>query len=164
MSVYDVIQGQSEAIVKIEVLDLKVDGDPAVEVNVPANTFDMITRVVVSLRFADAAVEWDKFANEASALTNGWFLHHDGQAMFEASPIKDNGDFYNIGFDVNLVADGAGTPNQVLTARWSFDKMSPWGLPAWSGEIFGATVQDDMTVLATIGELEVFVQGWVAHP
>ena len=58
MSVVDVIRGDSAAVIKIEVLDLAIDGDPAVNVGVPAGVFDYITRVILNLRFADAAVEW----------------------------------------------------------------------------------------------------------
>ncbi len=163
MSIADVIKGRSAAVVKIEVLDLDVDGSPAVNVAVSASTFDYITRVILNLRFADAAVEWSVFAAEATALTNGWFMYYDGAPLFSASPIKDNGDFFNIGYDVDLVADAAGTPNQVLTARWSFDKMSPHGLAMWDGETFGATIQDDLSVLASIDSFEAFVEGWKAH-
>ncbi len=163
MSVTDVIRGDSAAVIKIEVLDLDIDGDPAVNVGVPAATFDYITRVILNLRFADAAVEWAVFAAEATALTNGFFMYYDSVPLFSASPIVDNGDFFNIGYDVDLVADAAGTPNQVLSARWSFDKMSPHGLAMWDGETFGFTLQDDMTTLASIDSFEVFVEGWQAH-
>jgi hypothetical protein len=162
MAVRDVIEGRHEAIVKVYTLDCDVDGDPAVNVAVPVNTFDMITRVIVNLRFATAVVDWSKFGND-TALSTGWYLYYDDSPLFISTTIKDNGDLFNIGFDVALVADQVATPNQVLTARWSFDKMSPWGLATWSGETFGATIQDDIAALASIDSFEIFVEGWEAH-
>ena len=113
------------------------------------------------LRFADAAVEWSVFAAEAAALTNGFYLQYSGKGLDVINTIKDNGDFFNIGYDVTLVADAAGTPNQVLVARWSFaERILPWGLKMWDGETFGFKVQDDMTTFASIDSFEAIVEGF----
>lgn len=126
-----------------------------------AGKFDVISRVIMILRFADAAVEWGVFAAEASALTNGFYLQYGGEGLDTINPILDNGDFFNIGYDVTLVADAAGTPNQVLAARWSFkDRILPHGLKMWDGETFGFKVQDDMTVIASVDSLEAIVEGY----
>jgi len=159
----DVILGHAAAIIKIEPLDLKVDGSPTVDVIITPGTFDMIARVVLSLRFATASIDWGKFGNDI-VLTNGWYMFCDDQNLGEDFPIKDNGDFFNVGYDVSIEKDAAGTPNQILSARWSFNRMSPWGLGVWDGETFGFRIQDDITLLTSIDSFEAFVEGWVAHP
>lgn len=156
-----ILAGDQGAIMDFETLDLAVDGAPAVDVLTTAGKFDVISRVIMTLRFADAAVEWAVFAAEATALTNGFYLQYDGVGLETINTIKDNGDFFNIGYDVTLVADAAGTPNQILAARWSFkEKILPHGLKMWDGETFGFKVQDDMTVLASLDSLEATVEGY----
>lgn len=156
-----ILAGDQGPIMDFETLDLVVDGDPAVDVLTTAFKFDVISRVIMILRFADAAVEWDKIANEVGALANGFYLQYSGDGLDTLNPILDNGDFFNIGYDVTLVADAAGTPNQVLAARWSFaNKILPWGLKMWDGETFGFKVQDDMTTIASIDSLEAIVEGF----
>lgn len=126
-----------------------------------ADKFDVISCMVFVLRFADAAVEWSVFAAEASALTNGFYLQYSGEGLDTINPYKDNGDFFNMDYDVTLVKDAAGTPNQILVAHWQLkESVVPWGIKMWDGETFGFKVQDDMTVLASIDSFEVIVQGF----
>lgn len=157
-----IFAGDQGPIMDYEVLDLKIDGDPAVDVLTTASMFDVITRVTMVLRWADASVDFTKIANEAAALTNGFFIQYSGEGFLGATNvIKDNGDFYNIGYDTILNADGVATPNQILTARWNFaGRILPWGIKMWDGETFGFRVQDDMSVLATIVTLEAIVEGY----
>jgi len=126
-----------------------------------AGKFAVITCMVFVLRFADAAVEWAVFAAEASALTNGFYLQYSGEGLDTINAYKDNGDFFNMDYDVTLVKDAAGTPNQILVAHWKLkEAVLPWGLKMWDGETFGFKVQDDMTVLTSIDSFEVIVQGY----
>ncbi len=156
-----ILVGDQGPIMDFETLDLVVDGTSPVDVLTTAGKFDVISRVIMILRFADAAVEWAVFAAEIAALTNGFYLQYGGQGLDTINPIKDNGDFFNIGYDVTLVKDAAGTPNQILSARWSFkQRILPWGLKMWDGETFGFKVQDDMTGLTSIDSLEGIVEGF----
>jgi hypothetical protein len=159
MTVKDVLSGHNPPIPAIQVLNLDVDGDPSVFVGVTPANFDVITRVILVMRFAGASVLWSNIAND-TALTNGFQLSYDGSAF--GPLIKDNGDFFDVGYDVNLNSDGAGTPNHVLAARWTFEKFTPHGLALWDGQTFGFDVNDDMTAKTTITSLEAIVEGWLA--
>jgi hypothetical protein len=67
----------SQQIIKepvIEVLDLNVDGTSGVFVNISKN-FDYIQRIIFHLDFVDNTFDWNVFAGESSALTNGINLY-----------------------------------------------------------------------------------------
>ena len=163
MSKYDSLAGTSASLPVMETLDLLVDGVPTVTVPA-AGDYTYIARVIITLRFDTSTLTWTEFADE-TALTNGWYMRYNGIDLGVGAPIKNNGDLFRYGYDVNIESDAVATPNKVVSARWSFNKWTPHGLGMfYSDDVFEFVVQDDMTALTTVDELSATVQGWKAHP
>jgi len=145
-------------------LDLTVNGSGTpVNVAVSVDDFTYIVRLIWKFEFADLSVEWTNFG-AGNALANGINIYYHDANIFPAA-IKSNSDFFDYGYDVNLQSDGAATPGNVLSSRWSFNKWVPNGLGMWNAEAFAVRVSDDLrTATRTdITSLFCIVEGWKAH-
>lgn len=74
----------------------------ATNATVTTKLFDYITRVIITLRFADAATEYTEFL-AGSALTNGIFVTVDGKAITPV--IKTKGQLMEIGIASTMILD-----------------------------------------------------------
>ena len=163
MGKQDSMSGSAAALPVMETLDLLVDGAPAVNVPV-AGDYDYIARVIMTLRFDTSTLTWTEFGDE-TALTNGFFMVYNGINLGVDATVKNNGDLFRYGYDVNIEADQVAVANRVVSARWSFNKWTPHGLGMWDAkDSFWFRIQDDMTALTTVDELSATIQGWKAHP
>ena len=163
MSKHDSILGVAAALPVMETIDLLVDGVPTVVIPATGD-YTYIARIIMTLRFDTSTLTWIEFGDE-TALTNGFFMRYNGINLGLTASVKNNGDFFRYGYDVNLEADAVAVPNQVLSARWSFNKWTPHGLGMWDvTDSFAFVIQDDMTALTTIDELTATIQGWKEHP
>lgn len=82
--------------------------------NVPVITrkFSFITRIIINLLFADAAIEWTEFL-AGSALTNGLFISVDGVAITPV--IKTKGQLLEIGEqDIGAKDNDSAYPIQIV--------------------------------------------------
>lgn len=163
-NIKEALSGLNPGLPVAKKLNLTVNGS-GTPVLVAASTddFTYISRLIWKFEFADLSVEWTNFG-AGNALTNGLNVFYHETNIFPAA-IKSNSDFFDYGYDVNLVKDGAATPGNVLSARWSFDKWVPHGLGMWNSEAFAIQVSDDLrTVTRTdITSLFCIVEGWKAH-
>jgi hypothetical protein len=159
--VKEVYNYNNTGLLRWEELNLDIDGSGAGGVAVPPTlTFDIISRVILSLRFDTATLNWDVFAADAGALTNGVDLEYNGTSI---ANIKNNGDFYKYGYDVDFVKDEVGTPSRIITARWSFFKSVPRGVSVHAGDTLKFRVNDDMTAVTSITSFVGVMQGFEAH-
>lgn len=159
------LNGTHPALPIAKKLDLTVNGSGTpVSVSVSVDDYTYITRLIWKFEFADNTIEWTNFG-AGSALTNGINVFYHQSNIFPQA-IKSNSDFFDYGYDVNLQKDGAATPGNVLSARWSFDKWVPHGLGMWNSEAFSIQIADDLrTVTRTdITSLFCIIEGWKSHP
>jgi hypothetical protein len=147
-----------------EVLDLAINGSGAGGVLVqPTKSVYLWTRCIWHMEFDDDAIQWDVFAGESSALTNGIQMQFYGENALD-DPIVVNADFFKYGYDVNTQADTRSPKANILSGRWTFSKSTPRGVVERSsaGHDIGFLIQDDMrpATLTTVSTLQVTLQGW----
>jgi hypothetical protein len=105
-------------------------------------------------------IHYDLFGN-LNELTNGlrvWYkLKSTSQKLYldAGYPIKTNGGFAKLSFDVELKEKGSG--DNVFTGLWDFKKHFGDELLLEKGGSFGITVQDDLT---NIGVFTIFCKGF----
>lgn len=164
MTKKDGISGASPTLPVMETLDLLVDGGTTDVVVPAAGDYTFIARVIITLRFDTSTLTWTEFGDE-TALTDGFYMTYNGVNLGLTASVKNNGDLFRFGYDVNIAEDQVAVANRVVSARWSFNKWMPHGLGMFYGDdAFAFVVQDDMTALTTVDELSATIQGWKAHP
>lgn len=146
----------------VEVLDLDIDGSPAVFVNATKD-FDYIMRVIFLLEFTDNQYNVDNFAGESSPLTNGINILFNEKSLLDNNNLTSLGSFMLPAYDVTILSDETGSTH-ILSSRLTFAKYAPSGLRMSALRPLAFHVQDDMTVLSSIVQFTVTLEGykWVS--
>ena len=140
-----------------ENLDLGLN---ATNVEVITKKFDYITEIVITLQFADAAVEWTEFL-AGSALTNGLYITIDDEKITPV--IKTKGELMEIGEFVISAKDNDNL--YVIQIRLDFlNWCGNMGLQARSATDYKKiifNIKDDLSSLT--GLFTALVKGWRAR-
>lgn len=145
----------------IEHIDLTVDGSSTVLEFSPKKDFKVIARMLWHLEYATATVVYTNFGAVAGGLTNGIQIKYAEEELLDA-PIKQHQGFFEYAYDAQIVSDGSGTPNNVLTSRFSFFKFNRpmGGLFIDAKRTFKIQVRDDIDTTTLGGTLHAVLQGW----
>ncbi len=143
----------------IEPLDLIINGTGGVFVNITKD-FDIVMRIIWHIDFAASFIDFGNFADD-TALTNGLLVfYNDVSVLNGGGAIKRNDDLAHLGYDINILEDGRSPKDFTILGRLSFFKINVDGLKIEPGKSLAFLVQDDMTALSSLVELEIFVEGY----
>lgn len=144
----------------VEILDLYVDGTDGVFVNITKD-YDFIKRLIYHLHFVDNSIDFDNFGGEPTPLPNGFIIFYNDISLLNGGePIIANGDFGHLGFDVSLTTDDKNPKGRIIIGRLSFDKINIDGLLINPSRTFSILVQDNITDLASVTEISIFIEGY----
>ena len=130
------------------VADYGTVGETFEVANPSSVAYTVVSRIIVFVQ--DTGVFSQVKFGATTALTNGIVLdvqRADDSVLYPltAAPIKKNGDWAALMFDVDVKAWGVG--DEALVGRWTFSKFVPGGLVLKDGARLVAAVDDDMTDL-----------------
>lgn len=143
----------------VEVLDLAQNGTLATPyiVNL-TKSFLFVQRMIWHLHFATNTIDFNNFGDEG-ALANGINVLYNGISLLDNVNITSNGHFAHESYDLTIFSDGKNPKGNMLTSRLTFTRFSPSGLYINNERALQFYIQDDMTGLTSISQINVTIQG-----
>lgn len=160
-SITNSLKGTHPVTPVITELNIRINGTTPTLVTVPVDAYTYISRVIPIMRFLTNTVDWAKFGND-TALATGIQMKYNGTDLGHS--IKANYDLFDNGYDITIVSDDKNPKSNIISARWSFDKWTPYGLAMWHSQTFGFLVSNDILAATSILDLHMHVQGWKVNP